>query len=97
MRKTPIISFAAGAVTLTLLILPQAAQAMTLTAPSRIATAFDTMVSFERVRSECERTWDGYQWQSQCGEVRPRHHYRYSWRSRLWSLRWRLRHYWRYF
>lgn len=96
MRKTATISFAAGAIVLTLLVLPQAAQAMTLTAPSRIAAVFDTMVSLERVR-DCARTWDGYQWQSQCREVRPRHHYRYSWRSRLGVLRWRLRYYWRYF
>jgi hypothetical protein len=96
MRKTAIISFATGAIALTLLVLPRPAQAMTLTAPSRIAAAIDTMVSIERVR-DCARTWDGYQWQSQCREARPRHHYRYSLRSRLWGLRWRLRHYWRYF
>ena len=81
-----------GAVAVTLLALPRAADAMTFAKPARIAAVRD-FVPVERVRADCTKEWNGYEWESRCHEVRTRHHYR---SNRLRRLERRIRHYLRF-
>jgi len=91
MRGSKVIVVAA--VVVALLALPRAADAMTLAAPAELAAVRD-FAPIERVRANCAKEWNGYEWQSSCREVHPRHHYRSSRLRRLQRRIWFYLHYW---
>ncbi len=92
MRRGSIIVPVAAAVVLTLMVPIRSAGAMTLSAPAALATARDTVGAIERVRTVCQKEWDGYEWQSRCRVVRNK----YSRSAQIRRLQRRMLHYLRH-
>jgi len=69
MRGTRMRVFAAAATALALFVPSQGAGAMTLPAPLALAAVSDDVGIVERVKTVCEKEWDGYEWQSRCRTV----------------------------
>ena len=72
MRSITVMSLAAGAVVLALLVPMNPAGAMALPAPAALAVARNSVGVVEPVRTVCQKEWDGYEWQSHCRTVRPK-------------------------
>lgn len=75
MRTARMITLAAGAIALALLLPAKPADAMTLPAPSGLATAAQGTNAVEQVRTVCRRYWNGYRWRSRCWWVGPGRYY----------------------
>ena len=70
MRGTWKSVFAAAAVVVALWAQAQTAGAMTLSAPHALAAVHDEAIV--RVKTVCEKEWDGYQWQERCRNTRAK-------------------------
>lgn len=86
MRTTTMMSLAAGAIAVALLLPAMPASAMTLALPSGIAEAAQDVDAHEQVRTVCRRYWNGYRWRTRCYWVPSRRYYR-PYRYRYWR-RW---------
>jgi hypothetical protein len=76
MRIPTMMSLAAGALAVALLLPAPRAEAMTLPLPSGIAEAAQDLDAVDQVRTVCRRYWNGYRWRTRCYWVPDRRPYR---------------------
>lgn len=87
MRRTTMMSLAAGAIAVALLAPAQRAQAIPLSGPSGIVAAAQDIDSLEQARTVCRRYWNGRRWRTRCYWVPDRYRPYRSYRYRGWR-RW---------